>query len=151
MEDATQQIDLILQSLRDLHQKFTLAQKSSSGGELEHNEKVANNYKFDNEKDQCLQSLKELFLNRIKENKEKRLRQNQRSVRAIRDVPRTIWVTKIMCYLHLSDAFRLGQVCIFFNQITKSPLFIKFFVTLNEKTKIDVSANPGDIHQSVYQ
>jgi hypothetical protein len=45
---------------------------------------------------------------RIKENKEKRLKQNQRSVRAIRDVPRVIWVTKIMCYFDLDEAFKLG-------------------------------------------
>lgn len=82
---------------------------------------------------------------RIKENKEKRLKQNQRSVRAIRDVPRVIWVTKIMCYFDLDEAFKLGQVCVFFNQIIKSPMFVKFFVTLNERTKIDVSLNQFSI------
>lgn len=46
-----------------------------------------------------------------------------------------------MCYLDLNEAFKLGQVCIFFNQIIRSPLFIKYFVTQNEKTKIDVSLN----------
>ena len=41
----------------------------------------------------------------------------------------------------LDEAFKLGQVSVFFNQIIKSPLFIKFYVTLTEKTKIDVSLN----------
>jgi hypothetical protein len=41
----------------------------------------------------------------------------------------------------MDEAFKLGQVCVFFNQIVKSPMFIKYFVTLSEKTKIDVSMN----------
>lgn len=64
MEDT--QIDLILQGLKDLHGKFT-AKPQKEGGHTD---------TFDDEKDACLQSLKELFLTRIKENKEKRLRQN---------------------------------------------------------------------------
>ena len=46
-----------------------------------------------------------------------------------------------MCYLDLNEVFKLGQVCVFFNQILKSPMFIKFFITQTEKTKIDVSLN----------
>lgn len=95
----------------------------------------------------CLQSLKELFLTRIKENKEKRLRQNMKSVKAIRDVPRTIWVTKIMAYMTLDECFKLSGVCVFFNLIVKSPMFIKFYVTFNEKTKIDVSLSHFDIEK----
>jgi FtsZ-binding cell division protein ZapB len=101
--------------------------------------KTSEMLKFDSTKDQVLQSLKELFLVRIKQNKEKRLRQNLKSVKAIREVPRVIWVTRIMAYLSLDECLKLGQACVFFNQIVKSPMFIKFYVTLSEKTKIDVS------------
>ena len=59
-------------------------------------------------------------------------------------------ITNIMCYLDLNDNLRLGQVCVYFNHITKSPLFIKFFMTLNEKTKIDISANPNQIQQQLF-
>ena len=128
MEDT--QIDLILQGLKDLHAKFSI-KPANQGGYTD---------TFENEKDACLQSLKELFLTRIKENKEKRLRQNQANVKAIRDVSRVIWVTKIMCYLELDECFKLGQVCVFFNLVVKSPMFMKFYITLSERTKIDVSA-----------
>jgi hypothetical protein len=120
---------LILQGLKDLHQKFT-----------QNNTK----YGFQNEKDQCLQSLKELFLHRIKENREKRLRMNQTGVKAIRDVPRALWVTKILVYLELDECLKLSQVCVFFNQMIKSPMFIKHYVTLREKTKVDVRPNHFD-------
>jgi len=41
--------------------------------------------------------------------------------------------------LKLDDCLVLGQTCIFFNQLVKSPLFVKYMVLVNEKTKIDVS------------
>ena len=102
-------------------------------------------YSFINEKDQCLQSLKELFLLRIRERKERRIRQNKDTVYCIREVPVKIWITNIMAYLDLDDAFKMGQVCVYFNQIIKSPLFIKYFVTLKEKTKVDVSLSHLDL------
>lgn len=63
---------------------------------------------FDSTKDQVLASLKELFLLRIKENKERRLRQNIKSVKAIREIPRSIWITYIMSYMTLEECFKLG-------------------------------------------
>lgn len=62
-------------------------------------------------------------------------------VKALRDVPRTLWITKIMSYLELEECFKLGQVCVYFNQVIKSPIFVKYFVTLKERTRVDVSAN----------
>lgn len=137
MEDS--QIDLILQGLRDLHTKLNVTQIAAEHDKV--NVKKSDLVKFESNKDQVLQSLKELFLTRIKENKEKRLRQNLKSVKAIREVPRRIWITNIMAYLTLDECLQLGQVCVFFNQIVKSPLFIKFKVIQTEKTKIDVSSS----------
>lgn len=54
-------------------------------------------------------------------------------------VSRVIYLTQIFLYLKLDDCLVLGQTCIFFNQLVKSPLFVKYMVLVNEKTKIDVS------------
>jgi len=39
---------------------------------------------------------------------------------------------------------------VYFNQIVKSPMFMKFYMTLNERTKVDVSANHFDIANQQY-
>jgi hypothetical protein len=39
---------------------------------------------------------------------------------------------------------------VYFNQITKSPMFMKFYMTLNERTKVDVSADHFDIANQQY-
>ncbi len=51
------------------------------------------------------------------------------------------WVTKIMVYLELEECLKMGQICVYFNLLVKSPLFIKFMVQINERTKIDISLN----------
>mmetsp|Transcript_18399 Transcript_18399/g.31459 ORF Transcript_18399/g.31459 Transcript_18399/m.31459 type:complete len:192 (+) Transcript_18399:234-809(+) len=78
---------------------------------------------------------------RIREQKERRIRMNRENVKAIREVPVRLWVTGIMSYLDVNEALKLGQVCVFFNQIVRSPLFLKFFITLKERTKIDVNVS----------
>ena len=52
-----------------------------------------------------------------------------------------------MVFLDLDEAFKLGGVCVFFHQIVKSPLFIKFFVTLKERTKVEISPNHLTVSQ----
>ena len=46
-----------------------------------------------------------------------------------------------MSYLTLEDSLKMGQLCVYFSQLTKSPLFVKFMVSINERTKIDISLN----------
>lgn len=41
----------------------------------------------------------------------------------------------------------MGGVCIYFNMLVKSPLFIKFMVQINERTKIDISLNTFETEQ----
>ena len=62
-----------------------------------------------------------------------------REVRAIRDVPKQVWITKILCYLKIDECLKLSQVCQFFNTIIRSPMFIKHNQKLTEHTKIDVT------------
>ena len=82
---------------------------------------------FDSEKDKCLLSLKELFLHRVNANREKRLKQNESNI-CVRGVTRVFWVSRIMIYLDLEDCLKMGQLCVYFNMLTKSPLFVKFMV-----------------------
>ena len=93
---------------------------------------------FDNESDACLQSLRELFLNRVNSNKLRRMRQNEENT-LMKSVSRVMWLTRIFPFMQLDDCLKLGQTCLFFNQLTRSPLFVKMQVAMNERTKIDVS------------
>ena len=49
------------------------------------------------------------------------------------------WLTRIFPFLTLDESLRVGQTCLYFNQLTRSPLFVKLQVSMNERTKIDVS------------
>ena len=60
---------------------------------------------------------------------------------AIRGVTRVFWVTKVMVFLDLEDSLKMGGICVYFNMLVRSPLFIKFMVQINERTKIDISLN----------
>ena len=64
---------------------------------------------------------------------------NEENVVVNGGVSRVAWLTKIMPFLKLDDSLKLGQTCLFFNQLTRSPLFVKMQVNMNERTKIDVS------------
>mmetsp|Transcript_40054 Transcript_40054/g.52462 ORF Transcript_40054/g.52462 Transcript_40054/m.52462 type:complete len:97 (+) Transcript_40054:171-461(+) len=79
---------------------------------------------FDNESDACLQSLRELFLNRVNQNKLRRMRQNEENV-LMSGFTRVIWLTRILPYLQLDECLVLGQTCLYFSQLTRSPLFVK--------------------------
>jgi hypothetical protein len=68
------------------------------------------------------------------------LKQNESNI-CIRGVTRVFWVSRIMVYLQLEDCLKMGQLCVYFNMLTKSPLFVKFMVQINERTKIDISLN----------
>lgn len=69
---------------------------------------------FDNESDACLQSLRELFLNRVNSNKLRRMRQNEENV-MMKGVSRILWLTSIFPYLTLHDSLRIGQTCLYFS------------------------------------
>lgn len=93
---------------------------------------------FDTESDACLMSLKELFLTRVNQNKERRIKQNQANV-MMSGLSRVTWLTLIMPFLQLDESLCLGKTCLYFNQLTRSPIFVKLQVSMNERTKIDVS------------
>ena len=44
-----------------------------------------------------------------------------------------------MPFLQLDESLCLGKTCLYFNQLTRSPIFVKLQVSMNERTKIDVS------------
>lgn len=138
MIDETQ-IDIVINGLKGLYEKLAIRDKKDSGESSKKDEDYSGIW-FDNEKDKCLQSLKELFIYRMNANREKRLKMNENNI-CIRGVTRVFWVTRIMVYLSLEDCMRMGQLCVYFNVLTKSPLFIKFMVQINERTKIDISLN----------
>ena len=73
MVDETS-IDLVIQGLKGLYEKLAIRDKSSKDKTTKAEE---DGIWFDNEKDKCLQSLKELFVHRLKDNKEKRIKQNE--------------------------------------------------------------------------
>ena len=73
------------------------------------------------------------------------MRLNEKNVKAIRDVPRILWITQIMCYMQIDECLKLGRVCVYFNQLTRSPIFVKHYVQVCQKTKVDVSANYFDL------
>ena len=62
---------------------------------------------FDNESDACLQSLRELFLNRVNSNKIRRMRQNEENV-IMSGVSRITWLTRIIPFLTLDESLKLG-------------------------------------------
>ena len=68
------------------------------------------------------------------------MRQNEENV-MMKSVSRVMWLTRVFCFLQLDDCLKLGQTCLFFSQLTRSPLFIKMQVAMNQSTKIDVSVN----------
>ena len=68
----------------------------------------------------------------MRNQKEARMRKNEQNCRAIREFPKYLWITKILIYLDVDDALRLGQVSIFFNQLTRSQLFVR--IMTNRKT-----------------
>ena len=127
-------IDIIISGLKGLYEKLAAKEESHQeehkGGDLW----------FESEKDKCLLSLKELFIHRVNANREKSLKQTESNI-CIRGVTRVLWVSKIMVYLSLEDCLKMGQLCVYFSMLTKSPLFVKFMVQINERTKIDISLN----------
>ena len=92
---------------------------------------------FDVDADQTLLSLRDLFISRVNQNREKRLQMNSQN--PMMRVSRITYLTNIFMYLKLNDCLVLGQTCIFFNQLVKSPLFVKYMVLANQKTKVDIS------------
>ena len=75
------------------------------------------------------------------------MKKNAANVKGIRDVPASIWIRHIFAYLSVDESLAMGQVSVFFNRVTRSPLFIKFFVRVKEKTVVDVSADHFDIQR----
>lgn len=53
---------------------------------------------FESDSDACLHSLKELFLNRVNSNKQRRIKQNENNV-LMQGVSRVQWLTRIFPYL----------------------------------------------------
>ena len=93
---------------------------------------------FDQDSDACLAALQDLFLARVNQNRENRIRMNSQHP-MMKSVPRILFLTRIFVYVSLDDCFRLGQTCLHFNQLIKSPLFVKMQVKMHQNTKIDVS------------
>ena len=127
-------IDIVISGLKGLYEKLAAKEQVKShpaasqqqqyhGIEEEHKGELW----FDSEKDKCLLALKELFLHRVNANREKRLRQNEGNI-CIRGVTRVFWISRIMVYLPLEECMKMGQLCVYFSQLTKSPLFVKFMV-----------------------
>jgi len=104
------QIDLVISGLKGLYEKLAVREKQLEG-DAHPEERTA--LWFESEKDRCLQSLKELFLHRMKEHRERRIKQNAQTV-ALRSVNRAFWVNQICSYLELEDCFNLAGVCVYF-------------------------------------
>lgn len=66
-------------------------------------------------------------------------------------VSRVTWVTQVFTYMSLEDCMKVGQVSVFFNQLIKSPMFLKFWVKMSEKTKIDMSIDTFSNSASVFR
>ena len=107
------------------------------GGEKEATKLISTEGSWESESDACLQSLQDLFLRRVNRNRLKRLRLNEQT--AACRVSRLVWLSGIFGYLSLKEALLLGQTCLHFNQLTKSPLFVRMQVAMRESTKIDIS------------
>ena len=106
-------------------------------GEKQTNKLVSTEGSWESESDACLQSLQDLFLSRVNRNRVRRLKLNEKT--AACRVSRLVWLSSIFGFLSLSEALLLGQTCLHFNQLTKSPLFVRMQVSMRESTKIDVS------------
>lgn len=57
----------------------------------------------------------------------------------MKGISRVVWLTRILPFISLDQSMKVGQTCLYFNQLTRSPLFVKLQVSMNERTKIDVS------------
>lgn len=57
----------------------------------------------------------------------------------MKGISRVVWLTRIFPFISLDESMKVGQSCLYFNQLTRSPLFVKLQVSMNERTKIDVS------------
>ena len=127
-------IDIVISGLKGLYEKLAAKEQVKSqpaGTQQQYHHGIEEEHKgelwFDSEKDKCLLALKELFLHRVNANREKRLRQNEANI-CIRGVTRVFWISRIMVYLPLEECMKMGQLCVYFSQLTKSPLFVKFMV-----------------------
>lgn len=72
MLTSGEQIDLIINGLKDLHYKFSVHKANNMMDEMGEKSSHTKPYEFQGINDQCLQSLKELFLYRIKMTKDRK-------------------------------------------------------------------------------
>jgi hypothetical protein len=122
MMDETS-IDIVISGLKGLYEKLAIKDKKNNN-EMQNE---SDSMWFESEKDKCLTSLKELFIHRMNANREKRIKQNEKNI-CLRGVTRVFWVTKVMAFLSLEESLKMSQICVYFNVLIKSPLFIKFMV-----------------------
>ena len=120
--ESEEQINTIIHGLKGLYSKLASQGKQhiearSAAANGDDGEMAAGfdmSGSFDTESDACLMSLKELFLTRVNQNKERRIKQNQANV-MMSGLSRVTWLTLIMPFLQLDESLCLGKTCLYFN------------------------------------
>ena len=57
----------------------------------------------------------------------------------------------MMSYLQIEECLELGGVCMYFNDLTRWPIFLKHYVSACQQTKVDVSAHYFDLDAAASQ
>jgi len=83
------------------------------------------------------QPLQELFLKRQKEWKEKRIKANADN--AFLKIPRVVMLKYLLPYFEVREVCKLCEVCVCFNSLVKSTIFLHYYVSLHEKTGIAIN------------
>ncbi len=87
-----------------------------------------------------LMTLQELFARRQQEWKEKRITMNADN--HFLRIPRVVMLKYLLPYFEVDEVCQLCAVCVCFNSLIKSTLFLHYYVSLHEKTGIAI--NLGD-------
>jgi len=82
-------------------------------------------------------SLSEFFAKKQSEWKEKRMKMN--SENKFLKIPRVVIMKHLLPYFEVQEICRLCEVCVTFNSIIKSNIFLSYYVALHEKTGIAIN------------
>ncbi len=89
--------------------------------------------------------LHEIFMSRQKEWKEKRMAANSKN--SFLKIPRVVILKHLLPFFEVQEICRLCEVCVAFNSLIKSTIFLHYYVSLHEKTGIAINLGETLLHK----
>ena len=89
------------------------------------------------QKQGVIQSLKEIFIIKQKEERNRRLQVN--SGLALFKIPSHVFIKYILCCMNLKETCSLCLVSVNFNSMIKSNVFLRHYIKIQEKTSININ------------